>query len=64
MIEYDLKDALRRNPTIIMAGDDICARALERIEELEKALIDIRDNSTSHSQAVEWAFYAVEGDSK
>jgi len=32
---YDLKDALRHNPTIIQAGDDICAVALTRIEALE-----------------------------
>lgn len=33
--EYSLKDALRHNPTIIMAGDNISAVALARIEELE-----------------------------
>jgi hypothetical protein len=32
---YDLKDALRHNPKIIQAGDDICAVALTRIEALE-----------------------------
>ena len=36
--EYDLKDALKHNPTTIMAGDDICAVALRRIEELEAAV--------------------------
>jgi len=36
--EYDLKDALKHNPTTIMAGDDICAVALSRIEELEAAV--------------------------
>jgi len=36
--EYNLKEALRSNPTVILAGDDISAVALARIEELEGAL--------------------------
>lgn len=36
--EYSLKDALRRNPTIIAAGDDISAVALARIEDMEAKL--------------------------
>lgn len=39
---YDLKAALKRNPTIIQAGDDICAVALRRIEELESAVTSLR----------------------
>ena len=34
-VEYNLKRALDRNPTIIAAGDDICAIAKARILELE-----------------------------
>jgi len=41
--EYDLKDALRHNPTIIQAGDDICAIALGRIEALEAENAALKD---------------------
>jgi hypothetical protein len=37
-IEYDLLSALRRNPTIIQAGDDICAIAADEIERMHRAL--------------------------
>lgn len=40
-IEYDLIAALRRNPTIIQAGDDICGKAADEIERLRAALTSI-----------------------
>lgn len=33
--EYDLISALRRNPALIIAGDDICAVAADEIERLQ-----------------------------
>lgn len=40
---YGLIDALRHNPTIINAGDNISARAIEEIRRLQIALADIAD---------------------
>jgi hypothetical protein len=34
IMEYDLLDALRSNPTLIMAGADICKEAADEIERL------------------------------
>lgn len=39
--DYDLIDALRRNPTTVMAGDDICGIEADQIERLQEALVAI-----------------------
>lgn len=43
-IEYDLLTALRRNPTIIQAGDNICSKAADRIEGLEAKLAKVAES--------------------
>jgi len=51
---YDLKDALRHNPTIIQAGDDICAVALTRIEALEAENARLREALKPFSKEAGW----------
>jgi hypothetical protein len=54
-IEYDLLSALRRNPTIIQSGDDICAIAAEEIERMHLALgeiLEMDDLDTAKARAL------------
>jgi len=40
-VSYNLLRALRRNPTIISAGDDICGIAADEIDRMHVALSEI-----------------------
>lgn len=49
--KYDLIDALRCNPTVIQAGDDICAVAADAITALEAKVAELEAMLTDYLTA-------------